>query len=68
MSDDALKRAAEGPRSSSRSCHFGTFELKYITSDLLKAAAEVPLIEDANKQAAFDPESFRLRFYEADRR
>ena len=32
-----------------------------ISGDAIKAAAEEPLIENADKQAAFDAESFRRR-------
>jgi hypothetical protein len=33
----------------------------FIHHDLIRAAAEEPVIEDANGQPAFDPESFRNR-------
>lgn len=35
--------------------------MDYIHADLLKAAADEPVIEDEQKQAAFDVESFRRR-------
>jgi len=35
--------------------------LEYIHADVLKAAAQEPIIEDEAKQAAFDAESFRHR-------
>lgn len=35
--------------------------MDYISADLLAAAAEEPLIEDAQGRAAFDVESFRRR-------
>jgi hypothetical protein len=35
--------------------------LRYIHADVLKAAAQEPIIEDEAKQAAFDAESFRRR-------
>ena len=33
----------------------------FVHPDLIRAAAEEPVIEDANGQPAFDPESFRNR-------
>ena len=60
----ALSRLIEADRTRGWTLPGGADGRSYLHADLLKAAAREPIIENADKQASFNPDSFSRRLME----